>query len=187
MLDYIKAGVEDCDDEEQIVEFLRKIVRKEAGDGSGLVYGMGHAVYTLSDPRAVILKENAKRLAEKHGYGQDFRILELVEKHTPDILAQERGEKKIVCANVDLYSGLVYKVLGIPQDLFTPIFAIARIAGWCAHRLEELLTGKKIIRPAYKYVALPKKYCPIDDRAHEYDASQAGDYRTIEERLTKKD
>ncbi len=187
MLDYIKAGVEDCDDEEQIVEFIRKIVRKEAGDGSGLVYGMGHAVYTLSDPRAVLLKENAKRLAEKHGYGQDFRILELVEKHTPDILAQERGEKKIVCANVDLYSGLVYKVLGIPQDLFTPIFAIARIAGWCAHRLEELLTGKKIIRPAYKYVSLPKKYCPIDERAHEYDASQVGDYRTIEERLTKKD
>ena len=186
MLDYIKAGVENPDDEAQIVDFLRKIVRKEAGDGSGLIYGMGHAVYTLSDPRAVILKENARRLAEKHGYGQDFKILETVEKYTPDVLAQERGEKRIICANVDLYSGLVYKVLGIPQDLFTPIFAIARIAGWCAHRLEELLTGRKIIRPAYKYVSPPKEYCSIEDRAHEYDVAQTNDYNTIEERLSRK-
>ncbi|MBR5773411.1 MAG: citrate/2-methylcitrate synthase, partial [Clostridia bacterium] len=176
MLDYIKEGVENPDDEEQVVEFLRKIVRKEAGDGSGLIYGMGHAVYTLSDPRATILKENARRLAESHGYGQDFRILEMVEKHTPEILAQSGGEKRIICANVDLYSGLVYKVLGIPQDLFTPIFAIARIAGWCAHRMEELLTGRKIIRPAYKYVSPPKSYCPIADRASEYDTAHTSDY-----------
>ena len=186
MLDYIKAGVENPDDEMQIVEFLKKIVRKEAGDGSGLIYGMGHAVYTLSDPRATILKENARRLAEKHGYAQDFKILETVEKYTPEVLAQEGGEKRIICANVDLYSGLVYKVLGIPQDLFTPIFAIARIAGWCAHRLEELLTGRKIIRPAYKYVSPPKDYCPIDERASEYNLSQTNDYNTIEERLSKK-
>ena len=186
MLDYIKAGVEEPDDEQQIVEFLKKIIRKEAGDGSGLIYGMGHAVYTLSDPRAVILKENAKRLAEKHGYAQDFKILETVEKYTPEVLAQEGGEKRIICANVDLYSGLVYKVLGIPQDLFTPIFAIARIAGWCAHRIEEILTGRKIIRPAYKYVSPPKDYCSIDDRANKYDVAQTNDYNTIEERLSRK-
>ena len=165
---------------------LTKVLNRELGDGSGLIYGMGHAVYTLSDPRAVILKENAKRLAEKHGYAQDFKILETVEKYTPEVLAQEGGEKRIICANVDLYSGLVYKVLGIPQDLFTPIFAIARIAGWCAHRIEEILTGRKIIRPAYKYVSPPKDYCSIDDRANKYDVAQTNDYNTIEERLSRK-
>ncbi len=164
MLEYLKSGVKNWDDDDEIAEFLRKIIRKEEGDRSGLIYGMGHAVYTLSDPRAVILKENARTLAENKGLDGEFRLLEAVERLTPSVFAQVKGGAKTICANVDLYSGLVYRALGIPADLFTPIFAIARITGWCAHRLEEIYTGGRIIRPAYKSVCHSKSYIPLGER-----------------------
>ena len=125
---------------------------------------MGHAVYTLSDPRAVILKANAKTLAEGTEFEREFRLLETIERLTPQLFAEEKGEHKVMCANVDMYSGLVYRMLGIPQDLFTPLFAVSRMAGWCAHRFEELVTGKKIIRPAYKAVRPERDYIPLDQR-----------------------
>lgn len=167
MIDDIKANV-DITDEKQIFDYLEKIIRKEAGDGSGLVYGMGHAVYTISDPRAVILKRKAKEFAYKNGFEKDFELLNSIEKLTPEVFKKVKGKSKIMCANVDLYSGLIYKMLGIPEDLFTPLFACARIVGWSAHRLEELISGGKIIRPAYKNIALPKKYVPIDERIENY-------------------
>ncbi len=163
-MDEIMAKVADPTDEAQVKDYLVKVLKKEEGDGSGLIYGMGHAVYTKSDPRAVILKENARKLAYEKGYEKEFRTLENIELLTPGVFAEIRGIEKTMCANVDLYSGLVYKVLGIPQDLFTPLFATARIAGWCAHRLEELTSGGKIIRPAYKSVSKPRAYIQIDNR-----------------------
>jgi citrate synthase len=163
-MDDIIANVADPTDEGQVKDYLVKILNKEAGDGSGLVYGMGHAVYTLSDPRAVILKENAKNLAFEYGYEKEFKTLENIEKVTPEVFREVKGSDKAMCANVDMYSGLVYKVLGLPEDLFTPLFATARIAGWSAHRLEELTTDSRIMRPAYKSVAKPRKYISIDDR-----------------------
>ncbi len=164
MLDYIKEGVKDWDDEEEVEDFLTRIINRQAGDRSGLVYGMGHAVYTLSDPRAVILKEAAYNLAEKKGLGDDFRLLEKVEKLTPKVFAKVKGNDKAICANVDLYSGLVYRTLGISEDLFTPLFAIARMPGWCAHRIEEITTGNRIIRPAYKALTRQKDYIPLNER-----------------------
>ena len=164
MLEYIKAGVRDWDDEEEIRAFLKKMIQKEAGDRSGLVYGMGHAVYTLSDPRALILKKYAYDLAEKKGYGPEFRLLEAVERLTPGVFAEVKGSDKAICANVDLYSGLVYCSLGIHPDLFTPLFAVARMPGWCAHRIEEIMTGGRIIRPAYKAIAGRQPYTPLSER-----------------------
>lgn len=164
MLEYIKAGVRDWDDEEEIRAFLKKMIQKEAGDRSGLVYGMGHAVYTLSDPRALILKKYAYDLAEKKGYGPEFRLLEAVERLTPGVFAEVKGSDKAICANVDLYSGLVYRSLGIHPDLFTPLFAVARMPGWCAHRIEEIMTGGRIIRPAYKAIAGRQPYTPLSER-----------------------
>ncbi len=164
MLGYIEEGVKDWDDDQEVEAFLEKIIKKEAGDGSGKIYGMGHAVYTLSDPRAVILKKYAYAVAEKKGYGPQFRLLEAVERLTPGVFARVKGNDKAMCANVDMYSGLVYKSLGIDPDLFTPLFAVARMAGWCAHRIEEILTGGRIIRPAYKAVAKKQVYVPIDQR-----------------------
>ncbi len=164
MQNAVKQNVRDWEDEEEVAAFLRKLARKEAGDGSGLIYGMGHAVYTMSDPRAVLLKKTAYPLAEKQGFGPEFRLLELIEKLSPAILAEERGIDKALCANVDMYSGLVYRALRIPPELFTPIFAVARMAGWCAHRMEELYTCRRIIRPAYKSVMPDQPYIPIDNR-----------------------
>ena len=163
-LDYIIENVKDPTNEAQMKDMLVKILRKEANDKSGLIYGMGHAVYTLSDPRANILKNQAKELAIKYGYEKEFYTLENIEKLTPEVFAEVKGEEKAMCANVDLYSGLVYRVLGIPEDLYTPLFATARIAGWSAHRIEELTTGGRIMRPAYKSVSKPRKYVPIDER-----------------------
>ena len=148
----------------EVRAFLVRMINKQAGDRSGLVYGMGHAVYTLSDPRAVILKKYAVDLAEKRGYGPEFRLLETVEKLTPGVFAEVKGSDKAMCANVDMYSGLVYKSLGLHPDLFTPLFAVARMAGWCAHRVEELYTGGRIIRPAYKAIAKPQPYIPLAER-----------------------
>ncbi len=148
----IKEHVDDWEDVDKISSYLQKILNKEAFDNSGLIYGMGHAVYTLSDPRERILKEFARNLAEEKGMMDEFELYNRVESIAGELIMQKHKVQKNVCANVDFYSGLVYTMLGIPEELFTPIFAIARIPGWCAHRLEELLNGNKIIRPAYKYV-----------------------------------
>lgn len=164
MVEQIKAGVSDITNEGQVADFLNKIMRKEAGDGSGLIYGMGHAVYTLSDPRAKILKQKAAEFAVNTEFEDEFILLSLIEQLTPEIFNSNKTQKKAMCANVDLYSGLVYKMLDIPPDLFTPIFTIARIAGWSAHRMEELLTGGKIIRPAYKSSNARNIYTPINNR-----------------------
>lgn len=181
MLEDIMANVENTADEGQIADYLGKIINREAGDHSGLIYGMGHAVYTLSDPRAKILKENARRLAYERGFEKEFVTLENVEKMTPEVMRTVKGETKTMCANVDLYSGLVYKVLQIPHDLFTPLFATARIAGWCAHRIEEITTCGRIIRPAYKSVSLPQNYVPLLERV-ELSGCGPEMYLPIEER-----
>ena len=164
MQNLVKQNVQNWEDEEEVCAFLRKIARREVGDGSGLIYGIGHAVYTMSDPRAVLLKQMAYPLAEKQGFGPEFRLLEVIEKHAPAILAEERGIDKALCANVDMYSGLVYRALRIPPELFTPLFAVARMAGWCAHRMEELYTCRRIIRPAYKSVMPEQTYVPLNER-----------------------
>ncbi|MBQ8121580.1 MAG: citrate/2-methylcitrate synthase [Ruminococcus sp.] len=161
---FIEDNVDDWEDEEKVAEILKKIIRKEAFDKTGLIYGMGHAVYTLSDPRAVILKANARKLAEGTQYEKEFKLLETIERLTPALIRDVKGSDKTMCANVDMYSGLVYKMLGIPDDLFTPMFAVSRMAGWCAHRFEELVTGKRIIRPAYKAVMREKIYIPLEQR-----------------------
>lgn len=164
MFDCIKSNVGDIRDDDEVTAYLTKILNKEAYDGKGLVYGMGHAIYTKSDPRAVMLKKYAEKLAYDKGYGDDFRLLETIERVTPELFRQYKGVNKTMCANVDLYSGLVYRMLDIPVELYTPLFAIARTAGWCAHRIEELQTAKKIIRPAYKSLAKPHEYIPMDER-----------------------
>ncbi len=166
MFEDIKANVSNWSDPEEVYQYLLRILRKEAGDGSGLIYGMGHAIYTLSDPRAVALKAAARPLAEKKGYSDEFNLIEMVEKLTPAAFAAVRGaDTKVMCANVDLYSGLVYRMLGIPQEMFTPLFATARIVGWIAHRMEEVACGGRIIRPAYKALSKHVSYVPIADRA----------------------
>lgn len=160
----IKANVKNWEDEGEISAYLEKILDKQAFDGSGLIYGMGHAVYTLSDPREVILKKFACSLAEEKGLLDEFAFYDRIEKIANKLIMQKHHVQKNVCANVDFYSGFVYTMLGIPEELFTPIFAIARIPGWCAHRLEELLNGNKIIRPAYKYVGEHVDYTEMDNR-----------------------
>lgn len=164
MVEDMKAYVSDPTNEGQVADYLAKVIQKKAGDGSGLIYGMGHAVYTLSDPRAVILKRSAREYSKKCGFEADFRTLELIEELTPELFAKYKGEKKKICANVDLYSGLIYDMLKIPQELFTPLFMSSRIAGWSAHRIEELTGGGRIMRPAYKSVSLPRRFVPMAER-----------------------
>lgn len=164
MFDDIKAHCPDWENEAQIQEYLQKILNHGAFDHSGLIYGMGHAVYTVSDPRAVILKRYAKKLAEAKGRMKEFHLYELVEETSKDLIMKAHLRYKPVCANVDFYSGFIYNMLGIPRELFTPIFAIARISGWSAHRLEELVNKGKIIRPAYKYVGTHMEFQEIDKR-----------------------
>ena len=161
----IKAHIKDWSNEEEIEEYLIKILDKEAFDHTGLIYGMGHAVYTLSDPREIILKDFAKKLAEEKGMMEEFSLYENVENIAGRLIMERRKLFKNVCANVDFYSGFVYTMLRIPEELFTPIFAIARTPGWCAHRLEELINANKIIRPAYKYVGEHIPYQSMDERA----------------------
>ena len=163
-LDYILENVDDPQSDDEVREFLRKIMRKEAGDGSGLIYGMGHAVYTLSDPRAQILKTHARRLAYEKGYDEEYELLCSIERLAPEVFAEEHPGGKRVCANVDLFSGLIYRMLGISEDLYTPLFAIARVPGWCAHRVEEVEFANRIIRPAYKYVGHAQDYLTLDER-----------------------
>lgn len=164
MHEYIKANVADWENEEELAAYLRKILRKEAGDGSGLIYGMGHAVYTLSDPRAVILKEYAGTMAEGTDFEKEFHLLESIERLTPKIFEEVKHSGKAMCANIDMYSGFVYRMLGIPQELFTPLFAVSRMAGWCAHRFEEMNSGRRIIRPAYKSISHEKEYVDLKNR-----------------------
>ena len=137
---------------------------KEAGNGSGLIYGMGHAVYTLSDPRSVTLKAKAGEMAKIKGVEEEFMLYDLIEKLSPEILCEKFGEKRAFCSNIDLYSGFVYQMLNIPPELYTPLFAIARIVGWCSHRIEEVLTNGKIIRPAYKSVCEKTNYTFMNER-----------------------
>ena len=164
MFDNIKANVKNPRDDDELSSYLLKLLRKEAGDGSGLIYGMGHAVYTKSDPRAVLLKQYAREQAYEKGYGDDFDLLESIERLTPDIFHAFKGTSQEMCANVDLYSGLVYRMLGIPTEMYTPLFTIARVTGWCAHRMEEYMTAGKIIRPAYKCIAKPREFIAPDAR-----------------------
>jgi len=164
MFSAIEDGVKDWTDDDEVRDYLGRLLRREAGDRSGLIYGMGHAIYTLSDPRAVILKKFAKNLAAKKGMLEEFELFEAVERLTPEAMAAA-GQRKVVCANVDMYSGLVYKMMDIPPELYTPLFAIARIVGWCAHRIEEVYNpGNKIIRPAYKAVAPLRPFVPLEAR-----------------------
>lgn len=164
MFDDIKAHCKDWNNEEEIKAYLQKILNKEAFDKSGLIYGMGHAVYTESDPREVILKRYAEKLAMQKGQMEEFRLYESVENISKKLIMEAHRRYKPVCANVDFYSGFIYTMLGIPRELFTPIFAIARISGWSAHRLEELVNKGKIIRPAYKYVGTHSEYRELEDR-----------------------
>lgn len=164
MLRDIKKNVQDWTDETKIVEHLSKILNKKAFDNSGLIYGIGHAVYSVSDPRAIIFKEHVEKLAESKDKKDEFELLSRIERLAPQVIAQERRMYKGVSANVDFYSGFVYEMLGIPEELYTPIFAIARIAGWCAHRIEELVNNGKIIRPAYKCVEPRRSYIDISKR-----------------------
>lgn len=177
---YIKENVKDPTNEGQVADYLAKVIQKQAGDGSGLIYGMGHAVYTLSDPRAVILKRDAAKYSAKYGFEEDFKILCNIEAVTPELFYKYKGIKKKICANVDLYSGLIYSILNIPEELYTPLFMSARIAGWSAHRIEEIYSGSKIMRPAYKNVSLPRKFVPICDRVENHVVSS--EYIPPEER-----
>lgn len=160
----IKEHVSDWTSEAEVEAYLKKILNKEAFDHSGLIYGMGHAVYTLSDPREIILKKFARQLAEEKDMMKEFELYDLVERLAGQLVMQQRNTFKNVCANVDFYSGFVYSMLGIPEELFTPLFAIARMPGWSAHRLEEILNTSKIIRPAYKYVGRHTDYIPMEER-----------------------
>lgn len=163
-LDEILANVKDVHSDEEMKNYLAKIINKEAGDHSGLIYGIGHAVYTKSDPRAQILKRHSKDLAYEKEMQREYDCLCQIEKLAPVVFKELKGSTKNVCANVDLFSGLVYRILGISEELFTPIFAISRVAGWCAHRMEEVEFANRIIRPAYKYVGDEKQYISLDKR-----------------------
>lgn len=160
----IKAHIDDWTDEDKIREYLVKILNKEAFDKAGLIYGMGHAVYTLSDPRELVIKECARQLSEEKGMLDEFHLYETVERIAAEEVMKARQLFKPVCANVDFYSGYLYSMLEIPEQLYTPIFAISRISGWSAHRIEELVNKGKIIRPAYKFVGVHKDYVGMDKR-----------------------
>lgn len=164
MMDDIKANVKDWSNEEEVRDYLRKIVNKEAFNRTGLIYGLGHAVYTITDPRASLLRDKAAKLAETKGMLEEFNLYKLIEKLGPEVLYEKKGDGKKICANVDLYSGFVYSMLNIPRELYTPLFAVSRIAGWSAHRIEEIIAGGRIYRPAYKSICEERRYIPIEKR-----------------------
>lgn len=164
MMDDIMSNISEEPDETEIKEYLRKILHKEAFDRSGLIYGMGHAVYSISDPRAEVLKVYVEKLAKEKHLEKEFAIYSKIEKLAPIVIGEERNIYKGVSANVDFYSGLLYTMLGIPKELYTPLFAIARIVGWSAHRMEELINMDKIIRPAYASIVDSKEYVKLEDR-----------------------
>lgn len=163
MFRYVKENVDPHDDG-SIKDYLNKMLDREAGDRSGKLYGLGHAVYTMSDPRAVLLKKYARHMAEIKGYAEDFDLLQKVEELGIPLIQERRKSDAPMCANVDMYSGLVYTMLGIPEDVFTPLFASARIAGWCANRIEEVVTCHRIMRPAYRAVTIRDRYVPMEER-----------------------
>ena len=165
MFSHLKEVIDDWDNINEIDDYLIKMLNKKAYDKSGLIYGMGHAVYTLSDPRAVILKDLARQLAKEKKKECELEFLELIEQRAVECFIKVKGDKKRVCANVDLYSGFIYDMLGIPQEIYTPLFAMSRIVGWCAHRIEELnFDDRRIIRPAYKNVIEPQEFISMDKR-----------------------
>lgn len=165
MMENIKENVKNWENDDEIYNYLTKIVRKEANDNSGLIYGIGHAIYTESDPRCLILKEKAKILSKQNGYEEEFNFYDRIERIAPQAFADVKKSSKAMCANVDFYSGFVYRMLNIPPEMFTPLFAIARTSGWCAHRMEEIVSNGKIIRPAYKTLCKDlNKYIPLDER-----------------------
>ena len=164
MFDEMMSVLKDWEDEEEVAAYLKKLLNKEAFDHAGLIYGVGHAVYSKSDPRAVIFKNFVEKLSMEKGLEKEFNLYSLVERLAPQVISGERQIYKGVSVNVDFYSGFVYNMLGLPQELFTPIFAIARIVGWSAHRMEELANNGKIIRPAYKPIGYDKNYADIEHR-----------------------
>lgn len=164
MFDDMKQNVKDWTDEEEVKAYLRKLLHKEAFDKTGLIYGMGHAVYSHSDPRAKVFKGFVEALSSEKGRHDEFNLYSMVERLAPEVIAEERRIYKGVCANVDFYSGFVYRMLGIPDELFTPLFAVSRIAGWSAHRIEELINSNKIIRPAYKAISPMREYTDMENR-----------------------
>ena len=164
MMNDLKENVTDITDEDQVRSYLEKVLAGEAFDHKGLIYGMGHAIYSVSDPRAQVFKKFVRGLAEEKHMDKEFKLFSMIEEMAPEIIAQKRRMYKGVSANVDFYSGFVYSMLGIPLELYTPIFAIARIVGWSAHRLEELINVDKIIRPAYKSLVVEREYIDIEDR-----------------------
>ena len=165
MIEFMKEEIKDWKDEAQIAACVRKLLAGEAFDGSGLVYGIGHAVYTKSDPRAILLKEMARELAAEKGRLEELEFMERIEKVAIETIYKVKGEGKVLCANVDFYSGFVYDCIGIPREIYTPLFAMSRIVGWCAHRNEELnFEGRRIIRPAYKCITSEETYIPLKKR-----------------------
>lgn len=164
MMSDMKTSVKNWRSESEIMEYLRAIMDKRAYDKSGLIYGIGHAVYTLSDPRAKLLRDYARSLAYEAGREEEYELYTLTEKLAPEVFHDSKNSDKVVCANVDFYSGFVHDMLGIPQELFAPIFAAARISGWSAHRMEELVSGGRIMRPAYKCVQKRRDFIPLEER-----------------------
>lgn len=173
MFEDMKKEVRDWESDDQVSDYLVRILDKEAFDRAGLIYGVGHAVYSISDPRAVIFKGFARDLAKEKGFEREFDLYERVERLAPQVIADRRKMYKGVSINVDFYSGLVYKMLNIPEELFTPLFAISRIMGWSAHRIEELVNNGKIIRPAYKSIAPRREYVPMQQRAKEEEVKSS--------------
>ncbi len=165
MMEEIKANVKHWEDDEEVKAFLAKILRKEAFDGSGLIYGMGHAIYTYSDPRCILLKEKQVSLFQiTLNLKRNLNCIAVLNVLHRGVFAEVKNNHKVMCANVDMYSGFVYKMLGIPTEMYTPLFAISRIVGWCAHRLEEVIGCGRIIRPAYRSMVYSKEYTKIDNR-----------------------
>ena len=164
MIDDIAGHVNDWTDETRLTDYLTQIARKEAFDKTGLIYGLGHAVYTKSDPRAQLVKRFARTVAKEKGCADKLALIESIERLAPDVVREARGTSKPICANIDLYTGFVYSMLGVPNDMFTPIFAISRLSGWTAHRMEELYGYARIIRPAYRSVMEEHDYVPMSER-----------------------
>jgi citrate synthase len=164
MMADIKKHVKDPNDEEALTDYLNKILDKKAFDNSGLIYGMGHAIYTKSDPRAKVFKSLVEELALEKNRTKDYTYYKNIEKIATGLIMAHKHNNKSVCANVDFYSGFVYDMMDIPKEVFTPLFATARIVGWSAHRIEELITSNKILRPAYINIHEPRDYVPIEKR-----------------------
>jgi citrate synthase len=164
MFGHVKSNVADYKDDDEIRAYLTKLLDGKTGDESGKIYGLGHAVYTVSDPRAVTIKKYARQLAADKGRLEDLELMESVERIGIELIMKRKNMTIPMCANVDMYSGLIYSMLGIPVELYTPLFAIARSAGWCAHRMEEALTGNRIMRPAYRSAIKKTDYIPLSER-----------------------